>query len=194
MRVERLLADGRNATDQMTFARWVLDVGDGVSGDFVRLPHRILSPTTDPLDLIHDIFGDFNNPANRTKEALTLRCLLAALNKDTRFLNALMTDMWPGRAMVYQSADQVCLCMHMCVHMCPSVCMHMHVCACLHACVRMCACVRALCMSPPTMCIINTSHHLFLPTVRGAHTSASNMPVTPPSRPSIPLHVLHVLS
>lgn len=108
MRVARLLSEGRDAGPQRAFADWLLSVGEGVDGPLLRLPPAIVAATPHVADLVDAVYGDLSQPANRLPGRLVDRCILAPLNKHVAHLNNDIHAAWPGAAVSYQSADEVC--------------------------------------------------------------------------------------
>ena len=107
MRVQRLLQQGLDSSDQATFAAWLLRIGDGVDGPLVELRPDIIHPSTNPADLIATVYGSFDNPAHRLPSYLKGRCIVAPKNNWVTDLNRLMTDSFPGNSKTYTSVNEV---------------------------------------------------------------------------------------
>ena len=65
-----LLQQGRDASPLHAFAAWLLRLGNGTDGINVNLPPDMVLPSSGPADLINDIYGDLEDPLNRTREHL----------------------------------------------------------------------------------------------------------------------------
>ena len=64
----------------------------------------------------------------------------------------------PGFLQLLQSAESVCMCVHVCACVCVLVCMHV----CVHVCVNECVCVcRCACVCLPLRLFLSTHKKLF---------------------------------
>jgi hypothetical protein len=107
MRVQRLLAQGLDASEQAGFANWLLRVGDGVDGPLLSLRSDIIHPSTELPDLIDSVYGSFDNPTNRLPSHLKDRCIVSPKNYSIKILNDLMTEAFPGMERIYTSVNTV---------------------------------------------------------------------------------------
>ena len=110
MRVERLLQQGRDATPLRAFAAWLLRIGNGTDGMEVNLPPEMVLPSSDPVDLIDDIYGDLRDPLHRTRQHLQGRCIVSTKNYTINLLNDIMRGMLPGLEVLYQAVNTVRYC------------------------------------------------------------------------------------
>ena len=107
MRVQRLLAQGLDASEHAGFANWLLRVGDGVDGPLLSLRSDIIHPSTELPDLIDSVYGSFDNPTNRLPSHLKDRCIVSPKNYSIKILNDLMTEAFPGMERIYTSVNTV---------------------------------------------------------------------------------------
>ena len=109
MRVQRLLAEGRDPARQQWFSNMLLDLGEGrggvgPDGDLWQVPQHMLAPTQSPKDLISSIFGDLTL-GQALGDIFTDRAILAPKNDDVAAINSEATALWPGEQRNYSSAD-----------------------------------------------------------------------------------------
>ncbi len=58
MRVEALGAGSAAGQELQQFSRWLLDIGEGKTGDRVKIPDEMLLDFEDEDAMIHDVFPD----------------------------------------------------------------------------------------------------------------------------------------
>ena len=85
--------------DQIDFARWLLDIGDGTLGDTVQVPEDCVVNG----DLVDDIYGDIIDPND--VEYLRSRVILAPTNEACIAINSTANAKLPGDVYVYRSID-----------------------------------------------------------------------------------------
>ena len=108
MRVQRLLALGRDPTSQQQWADYLLRVGEGLEGDPMCIPAAQLAPTSDPRDLIRWVFGDLAGDATtRLPEVLIGKAIMTPKNDDVNSINSSIMELLPGLEHSYPSADYV---------------------------------------------------------------------------------------
>jgi hypothetical protein len=108
MRALRLVQQGADPTAQQEWSKFLLDIGDGVTGEHIRLPDDICMESEDVNDLVQWVFGDLaNDPSTRTKERLKGRAILTPLNANVDIVNDIATKLFPGFAHQYLSVDTV---------------------------------------------------------------------------------------
>jgi ATP-dependent DNA helicase PIF1 len=107
MRVHKLIQEGRNAEAQLAWSEFLLDVGEGVEGDTVKIdPDMVVTGGVE--DLLADIFGKIKtDPAARTWEHLTSRAILTPKNADVDVINKTAMELFPGVVQTYLSRDSV---------------------------------------------------------------------------------------
>eukprot|EP00798_Chlamydomonas_sp_ICE-L_P011274 gene11274-18906_t len=93
MRVQRLLAQGRDATAQAHFSSLLLDIGEGRIGNPMQVPADILLPGTDPRGLVDWVYSDLRNPAEYIHKAI-----LTPKNSDVDKINDMVMNRLPGQA------------------------------------------------------------------------------------------------
>jgi hypothetical protein len=84
-----------------TFSNWLLDVGNGISGNIITLPSQTVVKTES--ELIHSVFGDHLGP-NSSNQILR-RCILCVTNVTALRLNETIVSQFSGRSKVYYSQD-----------------------------------------------------------------------------------------
>eukprot|EP00798_Chlamydomonas_sp_ICE-L_P013334 gene13334-19173_t len=102
MRVQRLLAQGRDATAQAQFLSLLLEIGEGRIGNPMQVPADILLPGTDPRGLVNWVYGDLRNPAEHIHKAI-----LTPKNSDVDKINDMVMNRLPGQARTYYRSDYV---------------------------------------------------------------------------------------
>eukprot|EP00798_Chlamydomonas_sp_ICE-L_P017936 gene17936-24338_t len=108
MRVQILLAEGRDVHEQSAFASLLLEVGEGRTGDPMKVPEHMLAPSSDPKDLIDWIFGDLvQDPSASSPDRLIHRAILTPKNDDVDAINGVIMDRLPGDLRTFNSADTV---------------------------------------------------------------------------------------
>ena len=114
MRVHRLIqqnADPQTTARLTQHANWLLQTGKGQAAPghgVIRVPDHMLCPTTNMHDLVREIFGDLqNDAAMRTPEELLQKAILAPKHEEVNRINDYITEILPGQAYVYYSADTV---------------------------------------------------------------------------------------
>jgi ATP-dependent exoDNAse (exonuclease V) alpha subunit len=111
MRVQKLLAQGRDAAQQQDFANMLLAMGEGRTGDSWTVPPGMLAPTSNPADLIDAVYGanlfDEDDGTARTAESLIERAILTPRNEDVNRINDMVCARWPGEEHSYTSSDEV---------------------------------------------------------------------------------------
>ncbi|KAG4990661.1 hypothetical protein JHK87_024118 [Glycine soja] len=112
----RLQGNAQSIDDQETtkFAKWILDIGDGVIGNqndgyvTVEIPQYLLiTEYNDPIDAIvrstfPDLYQHHNNP-----EFFKCRAILASTNETIEEVNDYILCMIPGEHMEYLSSDYI---------------------------------------------------------------------------------------
>lgn len=94
MRVERLIAAGRDASEQTSFSDFLLIVGEGKAGDSLQIPSSMLEPGADCRNLINWVYGDLQSDASlRTPECLIQKAILTPKN-DGRRTTSTQTTWW----------------------------------------------------------------------------------------------------
>jgi hypothetical protein len=97
MRVAAQEVQGHSAPDLQDFARWLLDVGEGRTGQYVDVPESMRAATHEPLDLVRTVFGDIaNDPTTRSQQCLTTRAILTPLNDTVNKINEDVLNIFPG--------------------------------------------------------------------------------------------------
>uniref|UniRef100_A0A0G4HEZ5 ATP-dependent DNA helicase n=1 Tax=Chromera velia CCMP2878 TaxID=1169474 RepID=A0A0G4HEZ5_9ALVE len=104
MRVQRLIAQGRDASKQQEWAELLLRVEDGVGGNTITLPASLRSSASTHIEFIIEIFGDLTS-GNIRPEIVATRAILAPKNDDTNEINRVATEMYPGAEREYKSVD-----------------------------------------------------------------------------------------
>lgn len=107
MRVRNLEGTNPAAAAQLQqFASNLLKIGEGTAGTpFLIPPYMCLSGEKSTANLIRDIYGDLQVPANRLPSALISKCILTPKNDDVCDINEQTTALWPGQPKNYLSAD-----------------------------------------------------------------------------------------
>ena len=82
-----------------TFARWLLDVGDGKNGNHLTIPDSMLVESGSVDDLIDKVFPSFDKPT------LSTSCILSPKNKTIETLNDAILERLPAEEDEYCSAD-----------------------------------------------------------------------------------------
>ena len=109
----RIKSAANDQGDQMEFAKYLLDIGEGkinniVSSkyeDDIKLPDEI-AKNMNEKELIESIYPDIKNNATNM-EFLCSRAILAPKNSDVDRINELASTYFPGESKVYLSADSV---------------------------------------------------------------------------------------
>lgn len=115
MRVQQLLAEGRDVTQQLAWAKYLLDIGDGKVEDpaqpgrvtgTVQIPPECCCDTENVEDLITHIYGDLTVERPPTMaEDMIKQGILSTTNEATDHINNLATQRLPTAERVYLSAD-----------------------------------------------------------------------------------------
>uniref|UniRef100_A0A0G4F0L8 ATP-dependent DNA helicase n=1 Tax=Chromera velia CCMP2878 TaxID=1169474 RepID=A0A0G4F0L8_9ALVE len=104
MRVQRLIAQGRDPARQQAWADLLRRVGRGRDGDTVTLAPSTRSTASDTDGFIKEIFGDISS-GNIPPETIASRAILAPRNEDVNEVNKTAIDMFPGQETEFLSVD-----------------------------------------------------------------------------------------
>ncbi len=97
MRVALQQERGHSEPNLQDFARWLLDVGEGRTGQYLDVPQSMRSATNEPMDLVRTVFGDIaHDPTTRSQECLTTRAILTPLNDTVNKINEDVLNIFPG--------------------------------------------------------------------------------------------------
>ncbi|GBM37876.1 hypothetical protein AVEN_193393-1 [Araneus ventricosus] len=91
----------RALESEKEFSKWLLEVGDGLSGDTIKLPSVCYPKEQDP---VKQFYNDLNLKAVTT-EQLKGRTILTVTNDVSIELNNVVLNFIPGREEVYDSID-----------------------------------------------------------------------------------------
>ncbi|XP_028214934.1 uncharacterized protein LOC114396984 [Glycine soja] len=112
-----LLQNNMQATDQeeiMTFAQWIIDIGDGIIGHdndgyaTIEISHELLiTEYNDPIhSIVSSTFLDLCHHHN-DREYFQFRAILASTNETVQQVNDYILTLIPGEQMEYLSSDSV---------------------------------------------------------------------------------------
>ena len=108
VRLESL--SGADAVEQREFSDWLIRVGDGAEREYptvsphaIRLPPRIVAPSSDVERLIDSVFDDASR--FRDEKYMTERVILSPLNVDVTAINASVLNRLPGTSRRYTCVD-----------------------------------------------------------------------------------------
>ena len=99
----RLTSNMRVSPGGSDFAKWLLDVGNGITGSPVEIPSRFVVASED--NLISNVFGLSIGPHN--SKQLFSRSILAICNKTVQRLNDKIVALFSGKSVSYFSQDTV---------------------------------------------------------------------------------------
>jgi hypothetical protein len=115
MRVEALGAGTAAGQDLAQFSRWLLDIGEGSSGERVKLPEDVILDYEEEVGMIDDIFPDLAFGGNMLDAAILMPLRQGfshpftenpfAFNRDVNRMNATILHRFPGELHSYLSAD-----------------------------------------------------------------------------------------
>ena len=110
MRVNLLLQEGLDPTDQAAFSSLLLSVGNGEVENPFYVPPRMLAPTSQVEDLLSFVFGDLSQLSpfmTQRAEFFIKRAILTPKNVNVNRLNQLALQQMEGVKRVYLSADTI---------------------------------------------------------------------------------------
>jgi len=91
---------------QKSWSNFLIRVGDGIDGDFVKLPEIICLPEQSEIsDLCIKVFGDLTDSDNCAPEILSEKAILTPLNKDVTKINDHCLHHMHGEQRTFLSID-----------------------------------------------------------------------------------------